>query len=96
VSEEVPIVAAPLDPCTTYIKSGFAEIEKSVADTSSVTVVLWEALVPVPVTVIVYVPGAVAWPRLTIMVDEPPAATTDGLNHTAVVAGWPLAERVMD
>jgi hypothetical protein len=95
VGEKVPIVPVPLDPCRTYINSGLAESEKSVADTTSVTVVVCEALVPEPVTTIVYVPGSVAVPTLTIILDEPPAATTDGLNHTAVVADWPLADRLI-
>jgi hypothetical protein len=75
----------PLDPCWTYINTWLEDIEKSAADTTSVTVVVCETLVPAPVTTIVYVPGSVAVPTLTIILAESPAATTDGLNHTAVL-----------
>jgi hypothetical protein len=47
-------------------------------------------LVPVPVTVIVYVPGVVPAPTATVIVDEPPAATEAGLKLTVTPAGCPL------
>jgi hypothetical protein len=59
--------------------------------TVSVTVVLWVALVPVPVTVIVYVPVGEAAPTFTDIVDEPPAVTDVGVKLTVVPEGWPLA-----
>ena len=52
----VEIVDDPLEPCWTEMLVGFALIEKSFgggAVTVSVTVVLWVAAAPVPVTVIV-------------------------------------------
>src|SRR5947209_1935606 len=90
----VPIVAVPLAPWTTVRLLGLALIEKSsgggvvtVRPTSTVCV----ALEPVPVTVIVYVPGAVLAPTFTVMVDELPEATEAGLKLTVVPAGCPLA-----
>jgi hypothetical protein len=54
-------------------------------------VVVCVALVPVPVTVIVYEPVDVPAPTLTVIVDELPAVTEAGLKLTVVPAGWPLA-----
>jgi hypothetical protein len=93
----VEIVTVPFEPCATLTDVGLAEIEKSdggAAVTVSVTVVVCVALEPVPVTVIGYVPGAVAAPTDTVIVDEPPAETVTGLNETVVPAGCPLALRV--
>src|SRR5919204_4904138 len=63
------------------------------AVTVSATFTMCVALALVPVTVIVYVPGAVDPPTLTVIVDEPPAVTDTGLKLTVVPAGWPLALR---
>lgn len=62
--------------------------------TVSETAVECVAVVPVPVTVIMYVPLAVAAPTLTVIVDEPPAVTDAGLNATVVPDGWPVALRL--
>jgi hypothetical protein len=91
----VLIVAVPLLPCCTLRLLGLAAIEKSSAgggvtvnETSTVCV----ALDPVPVAVIVYVPGAVPAPTATLIVEELPEETDAGLKLTVVPAGWPLAE----
>jgi hypothetical protein len=55
--------------------------------TVSVTVVACVALVPVPVTVIVYVPAEVLEPTLIVIVDAEPAVTEPGLNETVVPDG---------
>jgi hypothetical protein len=93
----VPIVDVPLAPCATLRLAGLALIEKSSAGggvTVSETSTEWVALDPVPVTVIVYVPGAVAAPTFTVIVDEPPDWTEAGLKPTVVPAGSPLALRL--
>src|SRR5260370_429674 len=64
------------------------------AGTVRSTVVVCVALAPVPVTVIVYVPGAVFAPTLTVIVDEFPAVTDAGMRLTVVPVGWPLALRL--
>ena len=89
----VEIVDVPLAPCAKLTLAGAAETEKSVgaAVTVSVTVVVWVALVPLPTTVSVYVPGAVAAPAVTVIVDEPPAVMLDGAKPTVVPAGAPVA-----
>ena len=79
----VEIVDDPLEPCWTETLVGFALIEKSFgggAVTVSVTVVLWVAAEPVPVTVIVYVPVAVDAPTASVSVEAPPAVTEVGLK----------------
>src|SRR3989442_3146198 len=58
----VEIVAVVLPPWAAETLLGLALIEKSEAVTVSVTAVSWLALVPVPVTVTEYVPGAVVAP----------------------------------
>lgn len=55
--------------------------------TVSATVVERVVLVPVPVTVIVYAPGVVPAPTLTVIIADPPEVTEDGLNDTDVPAG---------
>jgi hypothetical protein len=60
--------------------------------TDSVTVAVCEVLGLVPLTVIVYVPPA-AVALDTVIVDEPPAVTDDGLKLTVVPAGCPVAVR---
>jgi hypothetical protein len=57
------------------------------------TVVLWVALVPVPVMVSVEVPAA-AVPALTVSVDEPPEETLVGLNEAVAPDGTPLTEKL--
>jgi hypothetical protein len=86
----VEIAVLPLAPCTTLTLLGLTAIEKSdvgVLVTVRPTVVVWVALAPVPVTVIVYVPGAVVAPTLTVTVEEPPAVSDAGLKLTVVPAG---------
>src|SRR5204862_5288100 len=53
------------------------------------TVVLWVALAPVPVTVIVYVPAA-AVPEPSVSVELPPAVTDAGLKEAVAPEGRPL------
>ena len=55
-----------------------------------VGLMVWFALVPVPVTVTVYVPAA-ALPALSVSVEFPPAVTDAGLNEAVAPAGKPLA-----
>jgi hypothetical protein len=59
--------------------------------TVSDTVVVCVADVPVPVTVIVYVPAAVEVPTLTVIVELAPEVTDAGLNDTVAPAGSPAA-----
>src|SRR5207237_367424 len=54
----VEMVEVPELPAVTLTEVGLAEMEKSLAGTVSDTVVEWVAETPVPVTVMVYVPGA--------------------------------------
>ena len=89
----VEIVDDPLEPCWTETLVGFALIEKSFgggAVTVSVTVVLWVAAEPVPVTVIVYVPGG-ALPAPSVSVELAPAVTDVGSREAVAPAGTPLA-----
>src|SRR5439155_1467114 len=92
----VEIVDVPVDPCWIETLVGFALMEKSFggggAVTVNETVVEWVALVPVPVTVTVYVPG-VAVPAPTGRVDLPPAGTDAGLRVAVAPAGVPSAVR---
>src|SRR6266536_3472002 len=90
----VPIIELPLEPCGTLRLLGLAPIEKSEAPNVRPTVVVWVAPALVPVTVIVYAPGAVDAPTFTVIVEEPPAVTVLGLKPTVVPAGWPLALRL--
>ena len=59
----------------------------------SVTVVVCEVLGLVPLTVMVYVPPA-AVVLDTVIDDEPPAVTDDGLKLMVVPAGCPVAVRL--
>src|SRR2546421_7837170 len=61
----VETVDVPLDPCATVRLLGLAPSEKTddaAARTVSLTLVVFVAVVPVPVTVIEYVPAAVPAP----------------------------------
>ena|SRR5882762_8577391 len=89
----VEIVDVPLDPCWIERLVGFAPIEKSfgAAVTVRVTPVECVALVPVPVTVTVYVPGGVVPAVAIVMVELLPAATAVGLNDAVAPAGRPVA-----
>jgi hypothetical protein len=60
--------------------------------TVSATVAVCVALVPAPVTVSVYVPGA-ALPAFTVSVEEPPAVTDVGLSEAVAPEGAPVTER---
>src|SRR5256886_4594389 len=68
-------------------------MEKSEAVTVSVTVVSWLALVPAPVTVTEYVPGAVVAAAASVSVELPPAVIELGLKEAVAPEGRPLAER---
>jgi hypothetical protein len=87
----VEIIDVLLPPCDTLRLDGLAEIEKSLVTggevTVSVTVVEWVALGLVPVTVIVYVPNAVAELTETVIVVDPPAVTDGGVKETVVPVG---------
>ncbi len=90
------MVEGPLSPWTKERLVGFALIEKSSDGGAAVTVKLTEvlciALVAVPVTVRVYVPGA-AVPAPTVSVELPPAVTEVGLSVAVAPAGVPLTVR---
>ena len=90
----VEIVDVPVDPCWIETLVGFALIEKSFggggAVTVNETVVEWVALAPVPVTVIVYVPGG-ALPAPSVSVELAPAVTDVGSREAVAPAGTPLA-----
>src|SRR5947207_9759079 len=87
----------PLWPWTNERLVGLALIEKSSEGGAAVTVKLTEvlcvALVAVPVTVKVYVPGA-AVPAPTVSVELPPAVTEVGLTVAVAPAGVPLTLRL--
>src|SRR5205085_10135261 len=91
----VLIVDVPLLPCCTLRLAGLAASEKS-SDGGAITVnarsTVCVALDPAPVTVIVYVPGAVLVSTVTVIVEELPEATEPGLKLTVVPAGCPLAD----
>ena len=95
----VLIVEVPFVPWATVRLLGLAAIEKSdggAGFTVRLTDVLCVAVVPVPVTVIAYVPGVVADATVAVIVDEPPAVTDDGLKPIVTPAGRPLALRTTD
>ena len=89
----VEMVDVPLAPWTKERLVGLALMEKSLggggAVTVNETVVAWVALVPVPVTVTVYVPG-VALPAPSVSVELPPAVTDVGLREAVAPVGTPL------
>jgi len=60
----------------------------------SMTVVLCVALVPVPVTVTEYVPGAVLAPTVNVVVELLPAVIGFELKDAVVPGGMPLAPSV--
>jgi hypothetical protein len=78
----VAIELVAFEPCTTLRVLGLAEIEKSAGACVTVTVteVLCVAEPSVPMTVNVYIPGAVAKPGATVNVEVPPAFTTVALS----------------
>src|SRR5437667_162099 len=88
------MVEVPLWPWTNERLVGFALMEKSSDGGAAVTVKLTEvlcvALVALPVTVRVYVPGA-AVPAPTVSVEPPPAVTEVGLRVAVAPEGRPLA-----
>src|SRR5438093_5186375 len=89
----VEMVEIPLWPWTKERLVGFALMEKSFggggAVTVNETVVEWVALVPVPVTVIVYVPG-VALPPPRVSVELAPAVTAVGFREAVAPDGTPV------
>src|SRR6266566_4671991 len=93
LTKVVEIVDVPVDPCWVETLVGFALMEKSFggggAVTVNETVVEWVALVPVPVIVIVYVPG-VALPAPSVSVELAPAVTDVGSREDVAPAGAPL------
>src|SRR6266513_1702872 len=93
----VETVDVPLAPCARERLAGVALIEKSFATGAvivNVTVVPCVALVPVPVTVTGYVPGA-AVPAPSVSVEPAPAATDAGLKDAVAPEGKPLALSAM-
>jgi hypothetical protein len=85
-------------PCTTVRLVGLAEIEKSFGGTGA-TVTVTEAVCvaepSVPVTVNVYVPGAVVSAGETVRVDDPPAVTAVGLRVAAIPFGDEVTLRLI-
>ena len=59
--------------------------------TTSETVVVSVILPEVPVTLILYVPGAVDAPTAMVMVEVPAPVIEVGLKVTVTPAGWPVA-----
>src|SRR5262249_43279175 len=99
LSTAVLMVEVPLDPCAIVTLDGLAEIEKSdggAGFTVTLTLVVCAAVEPVPVTVIVYVPGVVSGLALTVIVAEPPAFTDAGLKEADTPDGSPPALRLTD
>src|SRR5207302_1541681 len=92
----IEIVEPPLPPTGTVKLDGFALIEKSSCtdeETISVTVVECVALLPVPVTVNVYV-AAAAVPAFTDNVDDPPAVTDVGFSDAVAPKGTPATDKL--
>src|SRR2546422_50675 len=97
-----PLVMPPLEgavtprvTAVTLTEVGLAEMEKSFAGTVSDTVVEWVAETPVPVTVMVYVPGA-AVPAPTVSVELPPDWIGLVPKLQLAPVGHPFVERVID
>jgi len=92
------IVDVPLEPCATVTDVGEAERVK-VAGTATVRLKVAEFVMPLPdpVTVMVYVPGAVeeAAAKVSIEVPEPGAGTVMGLKDAVTPVGMPLADNVI-
>jgi len=99
LSAVLVIVEVPEWPGFTLIEVGDALMLKSGLGpvTVRLTVVVCVTLPPVPVTVIVYVPGVVVDPTVMVIVElpEPGAAIDVGLKPTVTPDGWPLADRPM-
>src|SRR5437868_14489090 len=70
-------------------------MDKSFGVTVRVSVVSLHDALPVPVTVMVYVPGA-AVPALTVSVELPPDWIGLGLKVQLAPLGHPLVERITD
>src|SRR5262245_59548618 len=88
----VDTVVVPELPCTTVTVDGDALIEKfGRAFTTNDTVVVWFPDPAVPMIVIVYVPGVVAAPAVSVSVEDPPAVTLVGAKAAVAPAGTPLA-----
>jgi len=85
----VLMVVVPLDPCTTETEVGEADIVKAGAVTVRVTEEVCVMPPPVPVTVIVYEPGAAFEATVMVMVEspEPGAAIGVGLKATVTPDG---------
>src|SRR5580700_2763079 len=49
----------------------------------------------VPVTLMLYVPGAVDGPTVIVMVEVPAPVIEVGLKPTVTPAGWPVADKAM-
>jgi hypothetical protein len=72
---------------------GFVAEQPGGPATVSANVVVRVALVPVPVTVTVYVPTGVLALVAMVSVDEPPEVIDDGLNDAVAPLGRPDADR---
>jgi hypothetical protein len=97
----VVIVLVPLEPRDTIRLEGWARIEKSFFPpdtdfTVKVTVVVWVADAPVPVTVIVDAAVGVESEVVIVSVELPPAVTLVGLNEALAPLGSPLALKETD
>jgi len=80
----------PFEPCATETEVGEAEIAKAgAAVTVRATVEVFVVPPPVPVTVIVYVPGAVVEATVMVSVElpEPGAAMDEGLKLSVTPDG---------
>ena len=86
----VEIILVPLAPCATETEAGEAEIVKLAGPvTVRLTVAVWVAPPPVPVTVIGYKPVATVEATAMVIVDvpEPGAAMEVGLKVTVTPVG---------
>jgi hypothetical protein len=84
----------PLLPRATLMDGGLRPISKTGIVTVRFMVVIAVMPPPIAVTVIVYVPAAVVWPTLIVIVElpEPGADIGLGLNVTLVPVGTPAAD----
>jgi hypothetical protein len=88
----VPDVVTVKVPALPWVKVVVAaEVMAAAVLTVREKVVAWVAPVPVPVTVMGYVPAGVADEVVSVIRELPPEVTEDGENPTVVPVGRPVA-----
>ena len=92
--DEVAVLPTVVQPVRPFSKSPLVMPLAAGAVTVRLTEVLCVALVAVPVTVSVYVPG-VAVPAPTVRVEPPPVVTEVGLSPADAPPGVPLTVRLI-